>query len=135
MSEQVFQNIRQATEASLKLQQEAVRQWSSLWPVSIQQTAWNDSIRDFQKKWSSTVSELARKQREVADQQYKTAIESLETALQVSESTTPEEYRKRSEQLCRKTLDCMREASETQIREFQEAVAKWAEVVTKSGTS
>jgi hypothetical protein len=134
MLEQVFQNIRQAAEANLKLQQEAVRQWSSFWPVAAPQTAWTDSVREFQKKWTSTISEMAKKHREVVDKQYKTAIESLETALNISESTTPEEYRRRSEEFCRKTLDCMRELSETQVREFQDAVTKWTELVTKSAT-
>jgi hypothetical protein len=65
------------------------------------------------------------------ERQYQAAIESLDAALRVTESTNPEEYRKRSEQLCRKTLDCLREISETQLREFQETVTKWTELATK----
>jgi hypothetical protein len=130
--EQVFHNIRQATDSNLKLQAEFVRQWSSLWPVSTPENAWTESVRKFQKEWASTVSELARKHREVVDQQYQAAIESLDAALKVSESTTPEEYRRRTEKLCRKTIDCMRELSEAQIHEFQEAVNKWTEVVTNT---
>ena len=133
LMEQVFQNIRQATEANLKFQQDAVRQWSSFWPVTAPQTAWTDSVREFQKKWTSTVSEAAKKHREVVDQQLKAAIENLDAALQTTDATTPEEYRKRTEQLCRQTLDCMRELSESQIREFQNAVTSWTELVTKSG--
>lgn len=132
MLEQVFHNIRQAAEANLKLQQEAVRQWSSFWPVSVPETAWTDAVREFQKEWTKTVSELARKHREVVDRQYQVAIDSLESALQISESTTPEEYRRRSEEFCRKTLECMRETSEAQVRDFQEAVTKWTELVAKS---
>ena len=130
--DQVFHNIRQAADANLKLQQEAVRQWSSFWPVSAPQTAWTDTVRDFQKKWTSTVSELGRKHREIVDRQYDIALESLEAALQISESTTPEEYRRRAEEFCRKTLDCMREISEAQLHEFQDAVTKWTELVANS---
>ncbi|MEZ6070775.1 MAG: hypothetical protein R3C10_11005 [Pirellulales bacterium] len=132
--EQVFHNIRQATDANLKLQQEVVRQWSALLPISVPQSAWTETVRKFQSEWAATVSELAHKHREVIDQQFKAAIESLDAALKVSESTTPEEYRRRAEKLCRKTIDCMREFSEAQIREFQEAVTKWTEVATKAGT-
>jgi len=123
MLDQVFHNIRQAAEANLKLQQEAVRQWSSLWPVAAPQNSWTDSVRNFQKKWTSAISELAHKHREVMDQQYQAAVDSLDAALHVSESTTPEECRKRSEQLCRKTLDCVRDVSEAQIQEFQNVVS------------
>ncbi|MCA9265942.1 MAG: hypothetical protein KDA60_18905, partial [Planctomycetales bacterium] len=79
--EQFFQNIRQATEANLKLQQEAVRQWSSLWPTTMPKTAWTDTVRDFQKKWTDTVTDLTKKHREVIDRQYDAAIASMEAAL------------------------------------------------------
>lgn len=131
--EEVFQNIRKATEANLKLQQEVFRQWTSLWPgAAAPQSVWTDKVREFQSKLTNTISDLARKHREVMDQQYEAAIESLDAALKVSESTTPEEFRRRSEQFCRKTLDCVREMSESQIREFQETARKWTETVTKA---
>jgi hypothetical protein len=130
--EDVFQNIRKAAEANLKMQQEVFQQWSQLWPVSTPQSALVDKLRDFQKQWANTVSDLARKHRETMERQYQAAIESLDAALRVTESTNPEEYRKRSEQLCRKTLDCLREVSETQLREFQDTVTKWTELATKA---
>lgn len=132
--EDVFQNIRKVAETNLKLQQEMFQQWSHLWPMPTAQSVWIDKVREFQKQWSHTISDLARKHREVIEKQYQSAIESLETALRVGESTNPEEFRKRSEQLCRKTLECLREVSETQIREFQEAMAKWTEMATKAGS-
>jgi len=130
--EDVFQNIRKAAEANLKMQQEVFQQWSQLWPISTPQSALVDKLRDFQKQWANTVSDLARKHRETMERQYQAAIESLDAALRVTESTNPEEYRKRSEQLCRKTLDCLREVSETQLREFQDTVTKWTELATKA---
>jgi hypothetical protein len=133
--EQVFDNIRKAAEANLKLQQETFRQWSILWPgMPNPQSIWIDQVRDFQKRWSSTISDLTRKHRDVVNRQYQAAIESLDEALRVAESKDPEEYRERVEQLCRKTLDCMRDVSESQLREFQEAVSKWTELLTKTGT-
>jgi hypothetical protein len=130
--EDVFQNIRKAAEANLKMQQEVFQQWSHFWPISTPQSALVEKLREFQKQWANTVSELARKHREVMERQYQAAIESLDVALRVTESANPEEFRKRSEQLCRKTLDCLREVSETQLREFQETVTKWTELATKA---
>jgi hypothetical protein len=132
--EDVFQNIRKAAETNLKMHQELFQQWSHLWPMPTVQSIWVDKIRDFQKQWSTTVSDLARKHRDVIDKQYESAIESLDAALRVAESTNPEEFRRRTEQLCRKTLDCMREVSETQLRAFQNAISKWTELATKAGT-
>lgn len=130
--ENVFQNIRNAAEANLKMQQEAFQQWSSLWPgVPTSQPAWVDKVQKFHKQWSDTVSSLAAKRREVLDEQYKAAVESLDTALKVTEATNPEEFRRRSEQFCRKTVDCMRDIAESQVREFQDSAAKWTKLVTK----
>ena len=130
----VVQHIRNAAEANVKLQQDMLRQWSTMWPgFSNPQTAWLEKVRDFQHQWANTVSDLARTHRDVLDKQYQASLESLEEALRVSESSNPEEFRKRTEQLCRKMLDCVREVSETQFKEFQEAVSKWTELATKAG--
>jgi hypothetical protein len=90
-----------------------------------------EKVRDFQKQCTSTISDLARKHRDVIDKQYQAAVESLDAVLRVVESTNPEEYRRRSEQLCRKTIDSMREISETALREFQDIAAKMMELATK----
>ena len=133
--EEVFANMRKATEANLKMQQEVFRQWTTMWPgIPTPQSIWIDKMRDFQRQWSNTISDLARKHRDAVDRQYQAALESLDAALRVSESTNPEEARRRSEQLCRKTIDCMREMSEAQIREFQDAMTKVTELIAKAGS-
>jgi hypothetical protein len=93
-----------------------------------------DKMKDFQRQWANTVSDLARKHRDTMDRQYQAVLESLEEALRLGESGNPEEFRKRTESLCRKTMDCMREVSEAQMNEFQEAMGKWGELVTKAGS-
>jgi hypothetical protein len=131
--EDVFQNVRKSAEAGLKMQQEAFQQWSTLWPgAPTLQPAWVDKMQEFQKQWCDTVSELASKHREVLDQQYKATVESLDAALKVTGATNPEEFRRRSEQFCRKTIDCMKDVSESQVREFQDSAAKWTQLVTKA---
>jgi len=131
----VLQHIRNAAEANVKLQQDMFRQWTTLWPgFPSPQAAWMDKVRDFQRQWANTVSDLARKHRDVLDKQYQATLESLEDALRLGESSNPEELRQRTEQLCRKTLDCMRDVSEMQMKEFQDAVSKWSELATKTGS-
>jgi len=132
--EEMFQNVRKATEATLKMQQDVLSQWSSLWPgMPTPQSAWINQIQQFRTKFAETVSELARKHRDVIDRQYIAAVESLEAALSVNDASTPEEFRRKSEQFCRKTLDCMREMAETQVQVIQGAVTKWTDLVAKTG--
>jgi hypothetical protein len=132
--EEVLNNMRKAGEANLKMQQEVFRQWSTLWPgFPNPQAAWLDKVRDFQHQWVITISDLARKHHDVLNRQYQAALESFEEALRVTESSNPEEFRHRTEQLFRKTLDCLREISETQMNEVREAVSKWSELATKAG--
>lgn len=133
--EEAFQSIRKVAEANLKMQQEAFSQWTSMLPgMPTPQNAWVNQLQAFRKQWAETVSGLARKHQEVIDRQYKSALESLDSALQVTDATTPEEFRRNTEQFYRKTLDCMREVSETQVRELQEAVTKWTDLFAKVGT-
>ncbi len=132
MLDDVFQNIRRAAETNLKMHQEIFHQWSHMWPFPTPQSVWFDRMRDFQKQFAGTLSDLVRKHREVMDRQYEAAIESLDAALRVAEATNPEEYRRRTEQLCRKTLDCLREISESHLSEFQDAVMKCTELATKA---
>jgi hypothetical protein len=130
MFEEVFQNIRKAAEANLNMQQELFSQWSALWPgMPAPQSAWLKQIQRFRTKWVEAVSELARKQRGMVDRRYDAALESLDAALCATEASTPEEYRRRSEQFCRKSLECAREVAETQVEALQEAVARMTDVL------
>ena len=63
--EGVFQNVRKAAETNLKMQQEIFQQWTHLFPIPSAQSVWIDKVRDLQKQLTGTVSELARKHREV----------------------------------------------------------------------
>jgi uncharacterized protein YwqG len=137
--EQAMENFRKTAEVGLGMQQEMMRQWSTSWPgagmgmsMATPQTAWLEKMREFQKQWSQTVSDLMRKHREVLDNQYRSAIESLEEAFRVGQARDPEQFRQRTEELCRRSLECLRETSEAQMKEFQEATAKWMEMLGKS---
>jgi hypothetical protein len=133
--EQVFDNLRKSAESNLEMQQELFRQWSAKWPSFPQpQDAWVERVQKFQKTWAKTVKELLSKHREVLDEQYDLALNSLEEAFRVAQSSDPNEYAKRCESLCRKSLEVMREAGELQAKELQTAMSKWTELATKSAT-
>lgn len=135
MFDEVLQNIRKATEASLKMQQELLQQAAIFWPAfPTPQSICVDKLRDLQKQTSSTISNLVQKHRQALDRQQQALQESLDEALRTAESSNPVEFRLRAEQLCRKTLECLREVSETQLREFHDALGKWTELATKAGT-
>jgi DNA anti-recombination protein RmuC len=135
MYDQVLENMKKATETTLQMQQDALRQWTALWPgMPTPQSIWTDKARDFQKQWSDAVSEIAHKHRNTLDRQYQAAIESLEEALRVNESSNPEEFRKRTEQFFRKSMECFKEASEAQLKEYQDTMNALCELVTKAGS-
>jgi hypothetical protein len=105
------------------------RKWTTQWPgFPSVETPWVEKVRKFQKDWSSTVTELMRQHKELLDKQYRVGIESLERAFQVTEAKDPEQLRQRSEALCRKSLECMRDAAEAGMREYQEAMNRWLEL-------
>ena len=60
------------------------------------------------------------------------AIESLEEAFRVAESADPQEYAKRCEAMCKKSLEVLREVGEKQIKETQEALNKWMGLAMKT---
>jgi hypothetical protein len=123
--EDAFENLRKTAETSVEMQQEMFRQWTSKFPGFPQsQNAWVERAQKFQKDWSKTVKELLTKHREVLDEEYRMAIDSLEEAFRVVQSTDPQDCAKRCESLCKKTLEVVREVGELQVKETQEALNK-----------
>ena len=133
--ELAMESFRKTAEISLSAQKEFYQQWQRNWPSSVQpQGSWLDQVRQFQRSWANTVVDLVRRHRDALDRQYQAGIDALGEAFSVADTSDPEELRKRAEQLCRKNLDCLKEISEAQIREFQNATTQWVELFTQ-GTS
>ena len=133
--DQVFDHLRKTAESNIQMQQELFRQWGANWPGFPQQeTAWLERAQKFQKEWAKTVKELLSKHRETLDEQYRLAIDSLEEAFRVAQSSDPQEYAKRCEALCRKSLEALREAGEVQVKETQDALNKWIALAVKAAS-
>jgi hypothetical protein len=133
--EQVFDHVRKTAESNIEMQQELFRQWGANWPGFPQQeTAWLERAQKFQKEWAKTVKELLSKHRETLDEQYRLAIDSLEEAFRVAQSSDPQEYAKRCEALCRKSLEALREVGEVQVKETQDALNKSIALAVKAAS-
>jgi hypothetical protein len=115
------------------MQQELFRQWGAKWPgFSQPQNAWVERAQKYQKDWAKTVKELLSKHRETLDEQYRLALESLDEAFRVAQSSDPQEYAKRCEALCKKSLEVMREAGELQVKETQDVLNQWMGLAVKA---
>ena len=75
------------------------------------------------------VIDMLNRQRESIDAMYQSGVQLLEHALRTGETTSPEEYRRITEELWRKMMDSFKTQSEAQLREFQ----KWAETFFDTG--
>lgn len=132
MFEEVFENLRKATDSTIQVQQELFKKWASLWPgVPMAPTAWSEPVQKIQKKWAEIVNELVKKQREALETQFSAGLRNIEEAFHLAEVKNPEELRSKTVELWRKSFECLRQTYEAQIRDFQTAVTKWAELMTK----
>jgi hypothetical protein len=136
MLDQVFDNFRKASESTLQMQQDLFKKWTTQWPTTPPATAgtadWTEQAQAFQKRWLESVTEVMSKHREKLDAQYKAGISAIEDAFKVTEAKTPDDYRKMTEELWRKSFETLKTSAETQIQEFQKAVEKWFELMEKA---
>jgi hypothetical protein len=127
--EGAFENVRKAAETAMKMQQDMFDQWTKMWPGMAQPK--DDvvgRIQKFQKDWANTVNDMTRKQREIWEEQCRAGVESLHEAFHLTSSKDPAELREHFESLFRKTMDGIKTLSETQMRNFQDAMQKWSEL-------
>ena len=131
MFDQAFESLQKATESSIALQQEMFRKWMGLWPGVPVSTLPFTELQKFQKKWVEVVGELVKKRNESLESQFKAGLQHIEEAFRLTEIKDPEVLRAKTVELWQKTFDYLRQTSETQLRDFQHAVSKWAELTTK----
>jgi hypothetical protein len=136
MLDQVFDNFRKASETTLQMQQEMFKQWLGQWPTTpaapATATAWVEQAQGFQRRWIEGLTELMNKHRESLDSQYRAGIRAIEDAFRVTEAKSPDDYRRLSEELWRRSFDTMKSSTENQIRDFQAAVEKWFDLASKA---
>lgn len=141
MFDQVFDNFRQATETTMQAQQDLFRQWMNQWPMfPVTPTApssaagMTEQFRNLHKQWTDSVTALMTRHCEALDAQYRAGIKTIEDALRTTEAKSPEEFRKLTEELWRKSFEVLKQTIENQIHDFQAAVEKWSELITQKST-
>jgi hypothetical protein len=132
MFDQVFENLRQATDATIQMQQEMFKKWAGMWPgMPAVQPSWREQAQNFQKKWAEIVNELVKKQHETLESQFAAGLRNIEETFHLAEAKDLDELRTKTLELWQKSFEALRQVYEAQVRDFQAAVAKWTEMVTK----
>jgi hypothetical protein len=75
---------------------------------------------------------LFRRQRAAVEAQFKAAHEGIEKAFSIGEAKNVEELRARTVELWQKCFEGVKHGFEVQFREFQAAIEKWTELMTKA---
>jgi hypothetical protein len=134
MLDQMFEGFRKASETSLQMQQDLLRQWTqqvlSGSPATANASA--EGIRNLQKTWLQMTLELLNQHRTSIDAAYQAGIQILEQTVQMSEAKSPEDYRRGLEQLWSNLFETFKTRSETQFREFRKWTEKSFEVAQKA---
>ena len=94
MFDKVFESLRKATEETVRLQQEMVKKWVSLWPGAPNSPElFTGQVQQFQKRWTETVNEVLKKQRETAQVQFEVGLKNIDKAFQLYDVKSAEELR------------------------------------------
>src|SRR5512135_444148 len=141
MFDQILDNLRKATDSTIQVQQEMFQEWFQQWtqvpgtptPGTMITSSWADQIHAFQRKWSETITEMLNKHRETLDSQYRAGIRTIEEVFRVGEAKDFAQFGKRTEELWRQSIDCLKTVMEAQVRDFQAASEKAFEAVSKGG--
>jgi hypothetical protein len=130
MFDQIVDGVRKASESSLHMQQEMLKQWTRLWLSSAPGPGLaGDVNRAAQKKWLELGLEMLEKHRELLDSTYRSGIQVIEQTFQVADVKSGDDYRRVVEDLWRKLFDLQKQQAETQFRDFQTWFEKSAGLV------
>ncbi len=135
MIDEVFDNLRKATDGTIEFQQELFRRWSFPWPNTAPAPSdWAEDVLKFQKKWNETMVELLKKHHESLESQFQTGLGHIEDACALPAAKDPAEFRSKLVELWTKSFECLRAVSETQMKDFQTAMSKCAAMVAPNGS-
>lgn len=117
--------------SSLQMQQELFKQWAQMWPASPANFAAfsGDWPQKLQKRWFEFTIESLNRQRELIDSTYKSIIQLVEQAAHLTESKTPDDYRRTSDELRHKMVETFKVQSDAQFREFEKTAQNWFDMV------
>src|SRR5579859_1056310 len=121
MFEQAFHNVRLATESTIHLQQEMFNKWMGVWAgVPVTPSGPVTRVQKAQKQWLDFVGELVKRQRETLELQFSCGLKNIEEAFRLAEAKDPKELRTKTIEFWQKSIDCVRQVYEAQVRDFQD---------------
>jgi hypothetical protein len=131
MSDQMFDTFHKASESWMKMQQDLFQTGgpSSFFSPSQGPGLSGEWARTAQKRYINLATEILERQRESFDALFKSTITLLQQTSQISESKSPEDYRRATEDLWRKWFESVKSHSETQFRDVQTFAGKSLEIV------
>jgi hypothetical protein len=133
MFNQVFENLREATQVTVQSQQEMFKAWIKLWPgIPATTPSWAEQAQVFQKKWAKTIGDMIKQHKEVTEGHFKAGLQNIEKAFQIGEAKTPEEFRTKSLELWQKCFEDLRQVYEAQLHGFEAVIEKWSELTAKA---
>jgi hypothetical protein len=133
MFEPVLESLKTATEANMQMQQELFQKWIGMFPGV--PAPGGEPFPKLQKKWVDFVAGLVKKQRETMEAQFSAGLKQIEEAFRITEVKDPEELRTKTIELWQKSFEFIRQAYETQMREFQAAMVRWTELMMKGAAA
>jgi len=131
MFDQVFNSLRKVSDSVIEMQQEMIKKWIGLWPGAAAFPPVNTDPVKIRTKWMEVTTELIKKQRETLEAQFSAGVQNIEEAFHLPDAKDAEEMRAKTVELWKKTFDCLKQTYEAQSRDFQAAVAKWTDLMTK----
>jgi len=131
MYEQVVENLCKVTDSTIQMQQELFKKWVSMWPTVPTSAAALTEHVQLQKKGLEIVGELVKKRTETLEALFDAGLRNIEEVFGLVKAKDAEEVRSKTFELLQKGVECLRQSSETQMHAFQNAAAKWTDLVTK----
>jgi hypothetical protein len=132
---EAFEYIGKAAGTSVEFQRDFLKMQGDLlyalvghWHESGTHTA--PDLEPFQGHWTETMDQLLKRRLEVLDLQYRGALETLEQALHLAQTSGPEAFAEKVEECFRTTLTAWRQSSEAQLQELHEAAKSLMEIAS-----
>jgi GNAT superfamily N-acetyltransferase len=130
MFEQLFDNLRRTTDATIRMQQDFLRKWVSLCSAVPALPPVVGAPQKLPKRWPEIVGELFRKQRASLEAQFSAGLRQLEDTFFGGDQDLGE-LPTRTAALWEKAFDCLWQTYDFQVRELQSAVVRGAELLTR----
>jgi hypothetical protein len=147
---EAFEYLGKATDTTVEMQREFLRMqsdllktWTGRWQgtngsagtAASAQTVSHvtDDMEKIHNGWAETIDHMLAKRREVLELQYRSAVEALEGAMRLTQTTSPEAFAEKMEDFYRTSLAAWQKSSEAQLKEFQDAAQSWMEMSSSFG--